>query len=142
MKNKIFAVIILLFTFNGLFAQKYYDDQWKKIAENYKIGQFKSNLPLILEIQNQAMKEDNPTQLIRALKAEFSIVNQTYDDANNDASSQFFKKLKGFDAKLKGEPKFLYQVLLGAFFTDYYNENQWQINQRTNHVVAERLASD
>ena len=134
MKNKIFAVIILLFTFNGLFAQKYYDDQWKKIAENYKIGQFKSNLPLILEIQNQAMKEDNPTQLIRALKAEFSIVNQTYDDANNDASSQFFKKLKGFDAKLKGEPKFLYQVLLGAFFTDYYNENQWQINQRTNIV--------
>ena len=132
MKNKIFTILLLLISFTTVFAQKTYDDQWKKIAENYKTGKFKSNLPLILEIQNQAMKEDNAIQLIRSLKAEFSIINQTYDDTKNDSSTQFFKKLNGLDAKLKGDEKLLYQVLLGEFFSDYYDENQWQINQRTN----------
>ncbi|MCZ2083981.1 MAG: hypothetical protein LC112_06880 [Flavobacteriales bacterium] len=66
------------------------------------------------------------------MKAEFSIINQTYDDIQNDTSSKFFTKLNGLDAKLKGDEKLLYQVLLVEFFNDYYNENQWQINQRTN----------
>jgi len=132
MKNKILVILVLLSAFANVFGQKYYDTQWKKVADNYKSGQFKSNLPLILEIQNQAMKEDNPVQLIRSLKAEFSIINQTYDDTKNDASTQFFKKLNGLDVKLEGDEKLLYYVLLGEFFNDYYNENQWQINQRTN----------
>ena len=132
MKCKIFAFLLFLFTFSILSAQKYYDDQWKKIAENYKSGKFKSNLPFILEIQNQAMKDDNPVQLIRSLKAEFSIINQTYDDTKNDAFSRFFTKLNGLDAKLKGDENLLCQVLLGEFFVDYYNQNQWKINQRTN----------
>ena len=132
MKNKIFTILLFFLSVTSIFAQKYYDDQWKKVAENYKSGQFKSNLPLILEIQNQAMKEDNSIQLIRSLKAEFSIINQTYDDTKNDASSKFFTKLKGLDSKLKGDDQLLYQVLLGEFFSDYYNQNQWSINQRTN----------
>lgn len=132
MKNKIFAFLLFVFASGHFFAQKYYDDQWKKIAENYKTGKYKSNLPLILEIQNQAMKDDNAVQLIRSLKAEFSIVNQTRDDTKNDASSQFFTKLKGFDGKLKGDDQLLYEVLLGEFFSDYYAQNQWRINQRTN----------
>ena len=132
MKNKIFTLILILAAFTPFFAQNYYDTQWKKIADNYKKGQVKSNLPLILEIQNQAMKEDNASQLIRSLKAEFSIINQTYDDTKNDSSTQFFAKLQGLDQKLKGEDQLVYQVLLGEFFNDYYNENQWKINQRTN----------
>ncbi|QDP86482.1 hypothetical protein FNJ88_13310 [Chryseobacterium sp. SNU WT5] len=132
MKNKIFTILLLLISFSYVFGQKHYDDQWKKISENSKTGKFKSNLPLILEIQNQAMKEKNAVQLIRSLKAEFSIVNQTYDDTKNDASSKFFTKLNGLDEKLKDDEKLLYQVLLGEFFSDYYNQNQWRINQRTN----------
>lgn len=132
MKNKIFTIFLMLISFTSVFGQKTYDDQWKKVAENYKSGKYKSNLPLILDIQNQAMKEDNAVQLIRSLKAEFSIVNQTNDDTKNDSATQFFMKLKSFDSKLKGDDQLLYQVLLGEFFSDYYNHNQWKINQRTN----------
>ncbi len=134
MKNftRIFTLFLLISLFSPLFGQKYYDDQWKKVAENYKTGKFKSNLPIILEIQNQAMKDDNANQLIRSLKAEFSIVNQTRDDEKNDSASQFFTKLSMFGDKLKGEQKLLYEVLLGEFFMDYYNQDQWEINQRTN----------
>lgn len=134
MKNftRIFTLFLLVVVFLPLFGQKYYDDQWKKVAENYKTGKYKSNLPLILEIQNQAMKDDNANQLIRSLKAEFSIVNQTQDDENNDAASQFFTKLSTFGHKLNGEQKLLYEVLLGEFFMDYYQNESWEINQRTN----------
>ncbi len=130
--KKIILFFLFSFAFSASFAQKYYDDQWKKVAENYNKGLYKSNLPIILQIQNQAMKDDNAVQLIRSLKAEFSIVNQTRDDAKNDAASQFFKKLESFDQKLNGEEKLVYQVLLGEFFNDYYRNNQWKINQRTN----------
>ncbi|WP_285268568.1 alpha-2-macroglobulin family protein [Kaistella rhinocerotis] len=129
---RVFMLLLLTAVFSPLFGQKYYDDQWKKVAENYKSGKFKSNLPIILEIQKQAMKDDNANQLIRSLKAEFSIVNQTQDDENNDSASQFFTKLSTFGDKLKGEQKLLYEVLLGEFFIDYYENESWEINQRTN----------
>ncbi len=130
--SKIFMLMLLLLSFSTVFAQKYYDDQWKKIAENSKKGAYKSNLPIILDIQNQAMKENNTLQLIRTLKAEFSIVNQTVDDDQNDAASKFFTKLQTAKAKLKGEEKLVYDVLLNGFFMDYYNQNSWKINGRTN----------
>jgi len=119
-------------------AQKYYDQQWKKISENYKKGTYKSNLPLILDIQKRAVSEDNAIQLIKSLKAELSVTDLTEDDTQNDTASQFFKKLQSFDQKLKGEQKLVFQVLLGDFFQDFYDENQWKINQRTNVNTGEK----
>ncbi|ROI06778.1 hypothetical protein EGI16_02410 [Chryseobacterium sp. G0240] len=130
--SKIFMLLLLMLGFSTVFAQKYYDDQWKKIVDNSKKGAYKSNLPIILDIQNQAMKENNTLQLIRSLKAEFSIVNRTVDDNQNDAASKFFSKLQETQGKLKGEGKLVFRVLLSSFFLDYYNQNSWKINGRTN----------
>ncbi|WP_106915388.1 alpha-2-macroglobulin family protein [Chryseobacterium aurantiacum] len=130
--SKIFMLSLLSLGFSPVFAQKYYDDQWKKIAENSQKGAYKSNLPIILELENKAMKENNTIQLIRSLKAEFSIVQQTVDDEKNDSVSKFFSKLQGAEGKLKGEEKLVYKVLLNGFFQDYYNQNYWKINGRTN----------
>ncbi|SIT00445.1 Uncharacterized conserved protein YfaS, alpha-2-macroglobulin family [Kaistella chaponensis] len=125
-------MILFCATFTQVFAQKYYDGQWKKVIENYHSGQYKSNLPIILDIQKQAMKEENAIQLIRSLKAEFSIINQTYDDTQNDSSTKFFSKLQGLDKNLKGDDRLVFDVLLGEFFSDFYHRSQWEINQRTN----------
>jgi len=143
MKNltKILTLFAFICIILPMKAQKYYDDQWKKVAKNYENGQYKSNLPIILDIQNRAMKEDNATQLIKSLKAEFSIVNQTQDDTKNDAATQFFKKLQTFDQKLNGEEKLVYQVLFGDFFKNYYDQHQWEINQRTNVKRSEVLSN-
>lgn len=129
---KVLMLSFLMLGFSGLFGQKYYDDQWKKITENSKNGIYKSNLPIILDIQNHAMKENNTLQLIRSLKAEFSVVNRTADDDKNNTVSRFFAKLQNADTKLKGEEKLVYQVLLNGFFFDYYNQNSWKVNARTN----------
>ena len=130
--SKIFVLLLLLLNFSAVFAQKYYDEQWKKIAENFQKGAYKSNLPIILDIQQQAMKENNTLQLIRSLKAEFTIVNQTRDDDQNNPASLFFNKLQEKEKLLKGEEKLTYKVLVNSFFMDYYNQNSWKINGRTN----------
>jgi len=130
--SKVLFLIVFLSCFSNAFSQKYYDTQWKKIQENYEKGTYKSNLPVVLEIQKQAMKENNALQLIRSLKAEFSIVNQTIDDEKNDEASKFFAKLQTTEKDLKGDDLLVYKVLLSGFTLDYYNEHSWEINGRTN----------
>ena len=130
--SKVLFLILFLSCFSNAFSQKYYDTQWKKIQENYEKGTYKSNLPLVLDIQKQAMKENNALQLIRSLKAEFSIVNQTIDDEKNDSASKFFAKLQTTEKNLKGDDLLVYKVLLSGFMFDYYNQHSWDINGRTN----------
>ncbi len=130
--SKVLFLILFLSCFSNAFSQKYYDTQWKKIQENYDNGTYKSNLPVVLEIQKQAMKENNALQLIRSLKAEFSIVNQTIDDEKNDSASKFFAKLQTTEKNLKGDDLLVYKVLLSGFMFDYYNQHSWKINGRTN----------
>ncbi|MCD1116782.1 alpha-2-macroglobulin family protein [Chryseobacterium turcicum] len=130
--SKILFLILFLSCFSNVFSQKYYDAQWKKIQENSEKGIFKSNLPLVLDIQKQAMKENNELQLIRSLKAEFSILNQTIDDDKNNSASKFFAKLQNTEKNLKGDHLLVYKVLLSGFMFDYYNQHSWEINGRTN----------
>jgi len=125
-------LILLLSVSMPLFSQNYYDQQWKKVEENYAKGTYKSNLPIILEIQDHALKDNNAVEMVKSLKAEFSIVNWTQDDTQNDSASQFFAKLKPIEEKLKGDDKLLYKVLLNEFISEYYDDNSWEINQKTN----------
>ncbi|KQR91456.1 hypothetical protein ASG01_13870 [Chryseobacterium sp. Leaf180] len=129
---KIILSVVMLIVSNAIFAQKYYDAQWKKISQNAEKGLYKSNLPIISAIKNQAMKDNNAVQLIRSLKAEFSVVNQTEDDEKNDSASRFFAKLIQTEKKMKGNDLLFYNVLLNDFVTEYYSENQWKINRLTN----------
>lgn len=126
------SVFLLMFFFINFSAQNYYDSQWKKVEENYKKGTYKSNLPIILDIQNQAMKDNNAIQIIKSLKAEFSILKQTHDDTQNDENSKFFAKLQSTETKLKGDEKQLFHLLTLEFINDYYDNNSWKINQKTN----------
>ncbi|MCJ8155045.1 MG2 domain-containing protein [Chryseobacterium sp. SSA4.19] len=130
--SKIFVLLLLLLDFSQLFAQKYYDEQWKKVEENTKKGIYKSNLPLILNIQNQAMKENNALQLIRSLKSEFSILNRTAENDQNNAASKFFTKILNTEKQMKGDEKIILEILSNNFLLDYYHQNSWKINSRTN----------
>ncbi|MBS1571518.1 MAG: hypothetical protein JST62_03855, partial [Bacteroidetes bacterium] len=130
--NPIFNLLLLLICYLPMKAQNYYDQQWKSIENNYKKGQYKSNLPLILEIQKKAVQENNMVQLIKSLKSEFSIINTTDDDTQNNTASVFFKKIQSFENQLKGNDQLVYQVLSKNFVMDYFNQNSWKIQQNTN----------
>lgn len=139
---KSLLVFLLIFATMNFSAQNYYDQQWKKIEDNYKKGTYKSNLPIILEIQNQALKDNNEIQIIKSLKAEFSITKQTYDDTKNDQNSKFFAKLQSTETKLKGDEKQLFHLLTLEFIKDYYQNNSWKINQKTNIDTSTSLSAE
>lgn len=114
------------------FSQNFYETKWKAVAENYQQGLYKSNLPIILEIQKQATKDGNTVELIRSLKAEFVIINQTQNDDKNDITSQFFDKISTVENALKGEGQVFLYVIKGEFVNDYYQNNYWRFQDRTN----------
>lgn len=133
------SVFLLMLITMNFSAQNYYDQQWKKVQDNYKKGTFKSSLPIIQDIQNQAIKDNNTIQIIRTLKAEFSITKQTFDDVKNDEKSVFFAKLKSIEPELKGDEKQLFRLLTLEFINDYYQNNSWKINQKTN-ILSQTLS--
>lgn len=138
--SKILFLLLVILSVTSLSAQDFYKNQWKKIQENSKAGKFKSNLPIITETQKQAMKENNTIELIKTLKAEFLILNRTSDDENIDASSKFFAKLKQTESQLKGDDKIFFSTLIPSFVSDYFQENEWEIVERTN-VASEDVAT-
>ena len=138
--SKILFLLLVILSVTSLSAQDFYKNQWKKIQENSKAGKFKSNLPIITETQKQAMKENNTIELIKTLKAEFLILNRTSDDENIDASSKFFAKLKQTESQLKGDDKIFFSTLIPSFVSDYFQENEWEIVERSN-VASEDVAT-
>lgn len=130
--SKISFLFLLFINFSMVFSQNYYDQQWKKIAEGYSNGQFKSSLPLILEIQKKAIKEKNASQIIKSLKAEFGIYKETHDDTKNDYASAFFTKIKETEGKLKKNDLLFFKVLEIEFFEGYFNKVKYELQNRTN----------
>lgn len=126
--------VLLFFVFSCIFshAQTFYEVQWKKVAESYQNGTFKSNLPLILEIQNKAVTENNTVEIIKSLKAEFAIYKATQDDPKNDYASVFFSKISNMEKRLNNEDLLFFKVLEIEFFENYYELKKWEIRNRTN----------
>ncbi|MBD8081165.1 alpha-2-macroglobulin family protein [Chryseobacterium caseinilyticum] len=134
--------LLLLFVFFTTFisAQNSYEEQWKKIAEGYKNGEFKSSLPLIFDIQKRAIRDKNAPQIIKSLKAEFGIYKETHDDTKNDYASAFFAKIKETENQLKKDDLLFFKILEIEFFEEYFNRTRYEIQNRTN--VAEGNISE
>lgn len=126
--------VLLFFAFSCIFshAQQFYEEQWKKMAESYQNGTFKSNLPVVLEIQNKAVADNNTTEIIKSLKAEFAIYKATQDDPKNDYASVFFSKISNMEKRLKNDDLLFFKVLEIEFFENYYDLKKWEIQKRTN----------
>lgn len=133
MKN-ISKYVLLFFTFFSIFfsAQNFYEEQWLRVAEGYRNGEFKSNLPIILEIQKRAIKEKKAAEIIKSLKAEFVIYKETQDDPKNDYASVFFSKISNTEKELKKNDLLLFKVLEIEFFEGYYEKRKWDIQKRTD----------
>ncbi|MGX9987204.1 alpha-2-macroglobulin family protein [Soonwooa purpurea] len=127
-----FGLLLLTSFVTTLYGQNFYEQQWKILTEQAQKGNFKSNQPIILNIQKQAMNDKNLPELIKSLKAEFSIMRRTLDDTQNDTSSQFFKKIQEAGSLFSGEEALVFQVLKAEFIRDYYDSVQWRIRSRTN----------
>ena len=125
--------LLFLTSFSApIFGQNYYEQQWKIIKEQAKKGNFKSNQTIFQNIQKQAMNDKNLPELIKALKGDFSIVETTFDDTENDNASRFFKKIEETKNSFSGKEVLVLEVLKAEFIKDYYDSVQWKIRSRTN----------
>ncbi len=137
--KKTVLFLLLLITISVCGQQKY-DQLWTKIKSEQKAGKLKSTLPAILQIQDMAKKDQNAEQLIKALQYEFSIINRTQDDEQNEVANQFFRKLETTTASLEGDSKLLLEALTPVFVQDYFAMHQWKIRQQTNVSQPEKAA--
>lgn len=123
--------LLIFFSFTFTMAQKKFnfDTQWKEIEKLEQKGLNKSLLTSVNEIYEQAKKEQNTPQLIRALFYQSKINLQTSDDQDIelDIIQNFQKEID----QSKGVNQAFLQSILAELYHTYYIENQWNINQRT-----------
>ncbi|MBD8081166.1 alpha-2-macroglobulin family protein [Chryseobacterium caseinilyticum] len=129
---KIILILLCFGIFSSVQAQNYYDSQWKKVKQNSDEGKFKSNLPIITEIQNRAMKESKTVELIKALRSEYAIIFEISHSEENDLDSKFFEKIRATEQQLKGDDRLFFKILVSNFLHEYYIHNIWKINDQTN----------
>ncbi|MCP1996172.1 alpha-2-macroglobulin [Flavobacterium sp. HSC-61S13] len=129
MKNTICLLMILC----GLTvtAQKNIsiEEQWKRIEEQISEGKFSSLQPDINRVLEQARKEKDYPNAIKALfyDAKIKIVTSEKDDN----VEYIFDALKSELAHAKGVDKSIISGYLAMLYSTYYNENQWSIYSRT-----------
>lgn len=126
-----FALFSLVTTSTFMKSQNYYQQQWKTIESNQSKGLLKSNLPIIENIINQSIKDKNVVELINALKAKFNITNRTTNDTKNDNYSRFLSEIQKNEAQMKGESRLIMKLLLVRYFEEYFDDNRWKIDRRT-----------
>jgi len=112
-------------------AQKKYDyeSKWKAIEKQEADGLLKSTLPTVNEIYSQAKKDKNSQQIIRALLYQSKIAIGTSDD--DDTEIQIVQNFEKEINEAKGNEKAVLQSMLAELYFQYYQQHQWEINERT-----------
>lgn len=147
MKKLVFLLPILLLFTMSLKAQnndkmKYntdlYEKEWAAIQAFENQGLPKSAFTEVEKLLAKAQAENNPAQVVKCIlkKEEFQVQIEEKDNVNS------FYRLKKYIAEAQSPVK---EVLLSAtakLLEQYYQDNQWSINQRTNVVGVENDSID
>jgi len=111
-----------------------YDSKWKQIEKQEQDGLLKSTLPAVDEIYRQAKNDKNVQQVIRAMLYQSKIAIVTSDEGNIEP--EVIAKFKNEIAEAKPAEKAFLQSMLAEMFYQYYQQNQWEIGERTNTEAA------
>lgn len=121
------SLITALFLVFQLQAQTFdYTSKWKEInslSEKGLLDQALKQTHLLLE---EAQKEQNSVQTIKALIHQFSYSRQFEEDA----IAKSIQQLDLMQNKVSGVEQALLDAALAELYMFYYQNNQWQINQR------------
>ena len=127
---RIFLLYFLLIS-SGMMTQDYYTTQWKNISSLSDKGDFKSLQPRLLEIQKKAAADGNVPQYVRALAFELNIQENTVHDESNAFNTEFYKKIKEGREHFTGTPRKLYDFLTTEYLLQYFENNFWELRNRT-----------
>ena len=140
MQTRVLSALILILFFNSLMAQKQtydYASQWKKIEDLIS----KKGLPLAAGVEvdklyDQAKKEGNSPQTIKALVYKMQIVQSREEDATPQQIEALSRELKG-----SKEPQTsLLHSLIGSSYWQFLQQNRWKLYDRT--TIQGKRSSD
>ena len=128
-----FFTVILCFCFSILQAQKTksdYDMQWKKVENFQKKGLTKSALQQVENIYNDAQKNNNDAQIIKALLFKINL----RQNIEEDASAKSIDSLENEIAIAKEPAKSILQSITAQLYWNYFQQNRYKLYQRTNTI--------
>ncbi|MEO6837980.1 MAG: MG2 domain-containing protein, partial [Ginsengibacter sp.] len=109
---------------------KEYASEWKKVDDFQKKGLTKSALAEVDKIYSNAKKNSNDPQIIKSLL--FKITLQ--QNIREDASAKSIDSLEQEIAIAKEPVKSILQSITAQMYWNYFQQNRYQIYQRTNTV--------
>src|SRR6185312_16178495 len=118
-----FFTVILCFCFSILQAQKTksdYDMQWKKVENFQKKGLTKSALQQVENIYNDAKKNNNDAQIIKALLFKINL----RQNIEEDASAKSIDSLENEIAIAKEPAKSILQSITAQLYWNYFQQNR------------------
>lgn len=131
MKNYLLISLLLLFC-TGMSAQQSnnkYIQEWEKLAAAERETLPQSATNIIDDILQKAISDKNNTQVIKALIYK----NKYKKQIDRSYNEQIFSDLDSLISQTSnlGE-KALLHSMLAELYSDYYNQNQWNIDNRTD----------
>lgn len=111
-----------------------YESKWKQIEKQEQDGLLKSTLTTVNEIYDQAKKDKNSQQVIRAMLYQSKIAMTTSDEGSIEP--EIIQKFKNEIAEANPVEKAFLQSMLAEMYFNYYQQHQWEIGERTNTEEA------
>lgn len=125
--QKFVSLLIALFLIFQLNAQSFdYTSKWKEIESLSNKGLFDQALKQTQSLLEEAQKEQNSVQSIKALIYQFNYSQQFEEDAVVKSIDQ----LESLHQKVSGTEQALLDAALADLYMFYFQNNSWQINQR------------
>lgn len=123
----IFSFLIIILLAHQAMANNSYTAQWQKVDSLENIGQMQSALDVVMEIFNQSKSNGHPDQTIRALLYKIRL-EASFQENYFETAIDFTKnELNNAETPVKQ----VLSSILAQLYWDYYQNNSWQINQRT-----------
>ena len=130
--KRLTSSLIFFFSVFLTFAQNnYYDRAWKRVDSLVnKAGLTRSALTEVNKIYQQAVKEKNEAQTIKALVYRISL-NENISDDNHTAG---IRALETAIRQSTQPAKSILQSILAEQYFNYFQENRWRLYDRTRTV--------
>ena len=126
MKN---VFLFLLFVSMTAFSQQF-DKKWNEVVANEKLGKIKTANSLVSKIYSKAVKQHNDVEIIKCFFYRSKFRQVLEENAQNIILTDLNQQI----STASGPTKALLNLIYYSSVRDYYNENRYLIQRRTNLV--------
>lgn len=130
----IFSIAILCFSLSSL-AQSNFTSEWQEINSLTNLGQPKSALKLVIKIYDQTKASNQADQFVKASLYRMKLEADYQEDYYERTIERTQKEITSAIAPVKQ----ILHSILAELYWNYYQDNRWQIHQRSETTNFDAL---